>query len=358
MAGYGEAHYNQPLNADVRQNGKLDVHRLVMLLGYNFTSKTQFVSEIEFEHVSEVYVEQAFLQHRVNEFVNLRAGLLLVPMGIVNEYHEPTTFNGVERPHIDNVIAPTTWREIGAGVQGNVLGVSIKYQAYVMNGFTGYTEKDKEMVATLSGSNGLRGGRQKGAESHVVNPNFTGKVEYYGINGLNLGVSGYVGKTQSILYKSGIDKNDDAAMAKADSSVVGVSMLGIDGRYSNSGLQLRGQFYFTNLSNTLQYNQFTGSDLGSAMVGYYAEAGYDVLKPLGISQMGLVPFVRLEAFNTQQSVENGITANQANSKSIVTTGLTCKLAKGAVLKADMQFVKSEADDKYAKTFNAGFGVMF
>lgn len=100
IGGYGEVHYNQPFNSDVRSNGILDVHRMVMLLGYNFTEKTQFISEIEFEHVSEVYIEQAFLQHKLNSFINLRAGLILIPMGIVNEYHEPTTFNGVERPQL------------------------------------------------------------------------------------------------------------------------------------------------------------------------------------------------------------------------------------------------------------------
>ncbi|MBZ0241873.1 MAG: hypothetical protein K8F24_01540, partial [Bacteroidales bacterium] len=131
IGGYGEIHYNQPLNSDLRMNGALDVHRMVMLLGYNFNEKIQFISELEFEHVKEVYVEQAFLQNKLNNSVSFRGGLILVPMGIVNEYHEPTAFNGVERPLIDNYIAPTTWREIGFGVTGNFLPASLKYQAYV-----------------------------------------------------------------------------------------------------------------------------------------------------------------------------------------------------------------------------------
>jgi hypothetical protein len=108
IGGYGEVHYNQPLDGKVFNNGNLDVHRIVMLLGYNFSDKTQFVSELEFEHVKEVYVEQAFLQHKINSALNFRGGLMLVPMGITNEYHEPTTFNGVERPLIDQYIVPTT----------------------------------------------------------------------------------------------------------------------------------------------------------------------------------------------------------------------------------------------------------
>ena len=84
IGGYGEVHYHQPLNSDVRQNGELDVHRMVVLLGYQFSERTQFVTELEFEHVSEVYVEQAFLQHKINKSINFRGGLLLIPMGIVN----------------------------------------------------------------------------------------------------------------------------------------------------------------------------------------------------------------------------------------------------------------------------------
>ncbi len=84
IGGYGEVHYHQPLSSEVRQNGELDVHRMVMLFGYQFSDRTQFVTELEFEHVSEVYVEQAFLQHKINKSINFRGGLLLIPMGIVN----------------------------------------------------------------------------------------------------------------------------------------------------------------------------------------------------------------------------------------------------------------------------------
>jgi len=128
LGGYGEVHYNQPINNNQKNNGVLDVHRLVVLLGYNFNTKVQFVSEIEFEHVSEVFIEQAFLQYKLNSYLNFRAGLMLIPMGIINEFHEPTTFNGVERPAIDTRISPTTWREIGVGITGNILPASIKYQ--------------------------------------------------------------------------------------------------------------------------------------------------------------------------------------------------------------------------------------
>ena len=356
IGGYGEVHYNQPLNQDVYNNGKLDVHRVVMLFGYSFSSRTQFITEIEYEHVKEVYIEQAFLQHRLNNYINFRSGLLLIPMGIINEYHEPTTFNGVERPMVDKVIAPTTWREIGFGFSGTIFPAAIKYQAYLVNGFNGYSGSAK-----LGGKNGFRSGRQKGAESFMSSPNFAGKIEYYGILGLNVGLSGYFGNTQSTLY-NGIDKANTTAVEMADSSVVGMSMLGLDARYTRGGLHLRGQYYLTGISNTAEYNHFTASngsvnDLGSSMSGYYVEAGYDIFRPLDITDE-LIPFVRLEGYNTHRKVDSYLEENPKYNQSVITTGLTWKLAKGAVLKADMQFQKAENADEYSKTFNAGFGVMF
>lgn len=357
VGGYGEVHYNQLFDGAVHNNGKLDVHRVVILFGYNFNEKVKFVTELEFEHVKEVYVEQAFLQYKLNNLVNFRGGLMLVPMGIVNEYHEPTTFNGVERPLIDKYVSPTTWREIGFGLTGNILPVSLKYQAYIMNGFNGF-----DGSARLSGKYGLRKGRQKGAESYMSSASFAGKIEYYGFRGLNIGLSGYFGKTQSTLY-DGVDKGDERAVAAADSSVAGVSMVGMDARYSLKGLRLRGQLYYSILSNTDKYNAFTVADdgtlndLGSSMLGYYAEIGYNVLRFFDTKKQ-LVPFVRYEFLNTHNSVEDNIIRNPRYEKSAVTAGLTLALAKGAVVKADMQFVKDATSGKYARIFNAGIGVMF
>lgn len=357
IGGYGEVHYNQLLDKSSYNNGNLDVHRMVMLFGYNFNEKIQFISELEFEHVSEVYVEQAFLQYKINNYINLRAGLILIPMGIINEYHEPTTFNGVERPLIDTYIVPSTWREIGFGISGNLLAPSIKYQLNINNGFNGYDNSPK-----LNGKNGLRKGRQKGAESFISSPNFSGKMEYYGIRGLNLGLSAYLGKTQTTLF-NGINKDDAHNVAIGDSSVVGISMLGLDARYGIKGFKFRGQFYYSSLTNTLQYSKFTASaagsfnDLGSSMIGYYAEFGYDVLRFIK-SKKQLIAFLRYEYLDTQNSVEQNIIKNDDYQKNAITAGLTFILTKGAVVKADIQFIKSKKMDNFAKTLDLGIGVMF
>jgi len=207
VGGYGQIDYNQPFGSGTIESGKLDVHRLVLLFGYRFTNKLSFVTEIEIEHVKEVFVEQAFINYAFNTYVNLRGGLLLIPMGIINEYHEPPTFNGVERPLIDKYIVPTTWREIGLGVTGLIPEVSMRYQFYLVNGFKSYKNEE----AFLNGRNGLRKGRQKGAESFIYVPNYTARIEYYGVLGLNLGLSGYYGKTQSDMYQ-GVNPNDSPSI--------------------------------------------------------------------------------------------------------------------------------------------------
>lgn len=357
IGGYGEVHFNQPLSKNTTETGTLDVHRIVMFLGYNFSSKTQFVTEIEFEYAKELWVEQAFIQHKLNRNINFRAGLLLVPMGIINEYHEPTTFNGVERPVIDNKIMPTTWREIGAGFSGTILAASLKYQAYVVGGLNGYDTK-----GVFTGSKGLREGRQKGSKAYVHSPAFTGKVEYFGLKNLNVGLSGYVGKSQSKLY-SGLDKENAEYITTADSSIVGISMLATDFRYQLKGFELRGQFYFTNLSDTDSYNFFTGTasnpnDLGSQMIGYYFEAGYNVLRLVQKTDFEFIPFVRYEFWNMHHAVDSEIVRNDAYRNEMITSGLTFKLNSNAVVKTDLQFVKAANSDKWQKVFNAGIGVMF
>jgi len=352
IGGYGQIDYNQILSMDTYNNGGLDVHRLVLMFGYKFSKKTQFITEIELEHVKEVYVEQAFLQHEILPWLKLRGGLMLIPMGIINEYHEPSTFNGVERPNLDKYIVPTTWREIGAGFTGTFPSAGLSYQLYVINGFKGY-----DSGATLNGANGFRGGRQKGAKSIINSPNLTFKLNYFGLPGLQLGLSGYAGKTQSTLY-GGIQKSDGQAIASADSSVVALSMVGVDARYQLGGMQLRGQANLGIVSNSAPYNEFTGSDLGSSIGGWYLEMSYDLFHSFERFESGLIPFVRYEQYNTQVSMEVPSSVNPAYQRSDLTLGLGWKLAAGAMLKADFQWFGNKDTNEAIKQFNAGVAVWF
>jgi hypothetical protein len=350
---YAQIDYNQGIGNSFRENGSLDVHRLVNFLGYRFNDKTHFVTE--FEHVNEVTVEQAFLNYAIRPSLSVRAGLMLIPMGIVNEYHEPTTFNGVERPNLDAKIIPTTWREIGVGLFGRVNEASLSYQVYVVNGFLSYNGN-----GVLRGDDGLRKGRQKGAQSIISHPNFSAKVDHYGIRGLKMGIAGYAGRSQSTLYGQ-IDLQDEAGRMQADSSTVGVLMTGFDFRYRNKGFMSRGQIIYSKLSDTRAYNAYTGSDLGSEMLGYYFELGYDLLTLFTKKQevKELILFSRYENYDTHHQVAEGIQRNNAFNRTDITTGLTFRVAKGAVFKGDYQYFtnRSSSNDPLGQ-LNLGIGVWF
>ncbi|MRX65166.1 porin [Maribacter luteus] len=343
MGAYGEMLYNQPEG----DNGELDVQRLVLLVGYRFNDKTQFVTEIELEHVEEVFVEQAFVNYNVANNVNLRGGLMLVPMGIINEFHEPTTFNGTERPAMDNAIVPTTWRELGIGVSGRFNNISLGYQAYLFNGFKS-TLADGEggISGVLQGSNGLRGGRQKGIKSTIDSPTLSTKFDYYGIPGLRLGLSTYFGKTQAA---------DE--IETVEGANIGISMIGLDARYAYDRFTARGQFIHASLSDTDEYNALTGADLGSALQGWYVEGAFNLL-PIQNEQK-LFAFVRYEMYDTHASTAGSLLENEAYDRTDVTTGLTYHLAPGVVLKGDYQF-RSNADDNsdVQDRLNFGIGVWF
>jgi hypothetical protein len=342
VSAYAEILYNQPES----DNGELDVQRMVLLFGYRFDEKTQFITEVELEHVNEVFIEQAFVNYAVGNNISLRGGLMLVPMGIVNEFHEPTTFNGTERPAMDNAIVPTTWREIGIGATGRFNDISLGYQVYVFNGFKS-TEADGEggISGFLKGSNGLRGGRQKAIQSTIDSPTFSAKIDYYGISGLRLGLSGYFGKTQA---------TDE--IEELEGANIGISMIGLDARYAYQRFTARGQFVHASLSDTEFYNNATGRDLGSALQGFYVEGAYNLL-PSNKKQK-LFAFTRYEKFNTHANTAGNLVANDAYDRTDITTGLTYHIAPGVVVKGDYQFRSNASDTDTKNRLNFGIGVWF
>ena len=353
IGGYVQIDMNLPVSDDnIHNNAKLDVHRMVTFLGYNFNDKTSFVSEIEFEHVVELYVEQAFLNHKIKPNMSVQAGLILVPMGIQNLYHEPPTFNGVERTNVDKYIVPTTWREMGAGVTGSLEDYDMNYQLMLVNGFNGYDVDG----GVFSGKNGLRNGRQKGAESYMTDIDFAGRLSYYGIPGLNLGVSLYSGESETVLY-NGLDLNNETAVATADSSKIGIQMIGLDARYNDGPLQARAQYIIAELENTAAYNTFTSSDLGSVMTGYYLEGGYNLFVDKNTNDE-LIVFARYENYNTHAEMAEGFESNLSYNRTEKTIGVTYKVASGAAFKADYQFISNELNPEESTQMNLGVAVWF
>ena len=335
IGGYGEINYNDFDNGP----SELDVQRLVLLFAYKFDDRVSFITEIEYEHVKEVYIEQAWLNYALADKISLRAGLLLVPMGIINEYHESTTFNGVERPTLDNKIVPTTWREIGIGIAGRVPDLSIRYQAYIMNGPISYNGLYK-----LQATDGLRGGRQNGAQSKGSDGNFATRLDYFGLLGLRLGVSYFTGKTQT---------TDKSIIG----SQLGVNMLGIDARYVKNNFSARAQYINTSLSNTDKYNLAGDKDLGSKMGGYYIEAAYNILPIEATQRLDL--FIRYENINQHKEVKGSLNKNLALHRKEWTIGGSYHLSKGSVFKMDYQSKGNAINSINNKgQFNMGIGIFF
>ena len=183
IGGYGELHYN---NLDSKE--EVDFKRFVLYFGHEFTDRIRFFSEVELEHAvsgddenGEVELEQAYIEFDLNARNALKTGVFLMPIGILNETHEPTTFYGVERNPVETYIIPTTWWEAGAGLHGE-LGKGFSYN------FDGTSGLDVD----TSGSDAflIRSGRQKVSEAKANDGAVTGRIKWTGMPGVELGVAG------------------------------------------------------------------------------------------------------------------------------------------------------------------------
>ena len=179
IGGYGELHYNNWEYPDGTKFKELDFHRFVLFFGYDFTESIRFHSELELEHSiagdgqnGEIELEQAYIEFDLTENMETKAGLFLIPVGILNETHEPTTFYGVERNPVEKNIIPTTWWEGGAALTGRFGDSGMSYDLAITSG--------------LDGGTNIRGGRQKVSEATANDFAYTGRLKYTGMPGLEL----------------------------------------------------------------------------------------------------------------------------------------------------------------------------
>ncbi len=189
IGGYGELHYNN-IEADdpANDNDEIDFHRFVMFFNHEFTDRIRFFSELEIEHGlvqdtadgsngGEVEIEQAFIEMDLTDALRAKAGLFIVPVGILNETHEPPTFYGVERNDVENIILPSTWWEAGAGLQG-YYDNGLSWDLAVHSGL--------KMPTTGSSAFRIRSGRQKVSNASADDLAYTARVRYTGLPGLDL----------------------------------------------------------------------------------------------------------------------------------------------------------------------------
>lgn len=339
LYGYGEMHFTAPKGGD----NEIDFHRLVIGVGHHFNSWITFKSEVDFEHgFSEPYIEYAYLDFNLNPAVNIRAGSILVPMGFINEFHEPPIFFSVERPIVDSQIIPTTWPEGGAGVWGSPLP-GLRYRLYLVSGMDA-TQGFMGDTGFSPGS-GLRGGRRKVAEAPAEDMGLTGRIEYTGVPGLRLAASG---------YRAGADQG------KIPDAKVVVTMWDVDAQFRMGGLDLQGIYVRTSIDDAAAVNVAKGltgdQSIGEEMFGWYVTLGYHLglLIPKGHD---LVPFVRYEQLDTQKAVPAGYARNPANEQKVITTGMAYYPDERVVVKGDYQIFDRE-NGTTLRQYNLGVGWMF
>ncbi len=342
LSGYMDFHFN---NAEF-SDAQLDFHRFVLLVTHSFSERIRFVGELELEHAvvegleekGELELEQAYVDFLLSRSFNVRAGMMLMPIGIINERHEPPVYYGVERPFNDTVIVPTTWFEAGAGVHGE-LGRGWRYRAFIVAPLD---------AAEFSAEEGLRDGRQKGSEANVGRPAVTGRVEYVAIRGLTLGASGWSGRS-GFQFRPVFD--------------VPVSLAEVDGRYSRRRLELRGQFSQVWIDNAGQLNEALARRVGvnpniaRILRGFYGEAGYRAIANAAFGEVGA--FVRYENFDTQFRMPSGYVGLPQFDRDAWVVGATYWPDPDVAVKFDYSLVRSRSSVVEAPdSFNVGLGWWF
>lgn len=350
LGGYGEMHGNftQGDDANGNSNDQFDLHRLVAYVGYEFNDWLKFTSEIEIEHSfvsgdgssgGELELEQAYIDFLLHDKANIRVGRTLVPVGDMNINHEPTRFNGVERPNFYKYIIPTTWWSDGIGIFGNVTD-SITYQASVVAGMDG----------SDFSSSGIRGGRLKERPSYN-DPAFVVRADYFTPfavfsemdSNFRLGASYYHGGIDN--GNKGLDpqKSGDLTIYEADFKLV------------LSDVDLIGAVAFEKIDGA----ENIGNDVAEEIFGYYAEVGYhfwpDAWKSGKLAKSDAVIFARYDNYDTQYNMIPGQQADGAKDRYDYTFGVSFYPVPNLVLKADYQIFESEGDNDIANALNLGVG---
>ena len=323
IGGYGE------INAQFREKADDigDALRTILYVGYRFNDRIYWSSEIEFEHgetgpnldgkEGEVALEFSNLTFLINEHFNIKAGLNLVPFGIINEKHEPTTFRGVLRPDVETQVIPSTWREVGIGAFGIVSG-GLRYKAHLL---TALDSRGFE-------ADTLREGRGSGNRARFNDVAFVGRLEYTLLEGLELGSSLYIGNTGQGEEVNGKEIGGRLTMWEADY------------QFQWRGFESRALFVYAWLDDSALINLNNGlvgdQSVGKQMYGLYIEGGYNLLPLLIDADQSLTPFVRYEQYNTQYKVPSGFASDPANDRKTVTYGIEYKPHRNVVIKMDYQ----------------------
>lgn len=317
LGGYGELDYIfKKANGNGKEGNTFDPHRFVLYVNSDLSDSITLNTELEWEHGGDsgsdsvIAVEQFFLDFRYQRPLNVKAGLMLVPLGGVNINHEPTNFNSTERPELDKFLIPSTWREMGAGIYG-ALGSKVDYQLLVMNGLDG---------SKFSAANGLRSGRQKVEVDNNDSKAIVARLEVRPVTNLYTNLSVYRG--------------DSAAAGKPGALT---TIAAVDGKYSLGKAELSGEYVLINQ----KHPERLSAELGDRMSGYWVEGAYHVLpesmKKGKLVDSDVVAFARYSAFDTQQgTLADPSKASGRYDRNFTTVGVVFKPVTTVSIKADYQ----------------------
>jgi len=335
-------HYNKARQED----GQLDFHRFVLLVAHQFSDRIRFVSELELEHAfvegleeaGEIELEQAYVDFLLSRSFNVRAGMLLMPVGIINERHEPPVFYGVERPLVDTVIIPTTWFEVGAGIHGEV-GRGWRYRAYLTAPLN---------AAEFSAEEGVRNGRQKGNRANVGRAAGAARLEFVGLRGLTAGASVWAGSS-GFEFRPRFD--------------VPVRVVESDVRYARDRFEGRAQLAQVTIAGAAELNDAMFRNTGvnpnvaRTLRGGYVEGGYRLVSGAAFGDVGV--FVRYENVDTQFRMPAGYVPLPEFDRDLWVMGATYWPEPDIAIKVDYVHQRSQSAIINApSSFNLGLGWWF
>jgi hypothetical protein len=336
--GYGEIHYNNPQIGTMSSGAGnvIDFHRFVLGWEYEFTENLRVEAELDYEHAArELELEEAYLEYDLLPALALRVGSLLMPVGPLNEFHEPPLFYSVERPYVERYIIPTTWQENGLGVAGQAGAGKVSYRAYVTAGLD---------AARITALDGLHDVSSKGSESKADDLAGVARVEFSPARGLSLAGSGYYGGA------------DQRAPGLGE---VTIGLQEIDARFRRSGFDLRGVLVRVDVDGADSVSALVGETIGESMQGWYAEAAYDVMRRDRGEGGGrsLLFFGRREEFDTNEEVPAGFPRNPAAERTVTSGGIAYYPIEKVAFKADFEHWKDGAGAKLNRV-NLGAAFMF
>lgn len=332
LSGYGEARYSVDTK---RKSAEANLKRVVLFVGHKFSKNISLFTEMELEDAlvssgsggdegvtgkGSISMEQAFLKFNLNPSTYIVAGLFIPRIGYLNENHLPTTFNGVDRPFLEEQVIPSTWREIGVGLYGQFRNVpGLNYSLSLTNGLNS---------AGFNVNTGIAGGRQMGQASNGLNLGVSGSLLYY-IHNFRIQASGYYGGSTAEEKRVA-----DSLMLNSGPFANPVSLGEANIQYSNNGIGIRVIGTVVHIDHADAINRAYANNSPETMYGAYGELGYDLLYNAYHSVKSLIIFGRYEFMDLGASVPvNGID-NPASRKQYIIGGLTYKPVRGIAVKAD------------------------